>query len=218
MTQLTPRLDAELRTDTPLVFGAIAIDLPGYQVNLLDGAGFLTFGGRTFVGQDDTFGVIAGVEDLSDGTGDNAPAFSLSLIPSSDAAAATLAGPAMQGAPVLVWVGAIDAISGQPIPDPYLIFAGELDVPALKTDADGRTLDYEITSVFERLFEDDESARLSPGHHRSIFADEAGVDFVTGVDQPVYWGVAGGPANPFGNGTFGLMYNIAVAAAKAQAQ
>lgn len=191
MSQLTPALDAQLRTDAPIIFGAVAIDLPGYTINLLDGAGVLSFGGRTFAGQDDVFGTISEVEDLTDGTGDSAPAFSLTLLPASDAAAATLAGPGMQGAPVLVWMGAVDEASGQPIPDPHLIFAGEIDVPSLRSEEHGRSLDSEVTSVFERLFEDDESVRLSAGHHRSIFPNEAGMDYVTGVDRPVYWGVAG---------------------------
>lgn len=194
MTQLTPQLDAKLRTDAPVVFGAVTIGLPDYEVNLLDGAGFLSFGGRSYVGDDPTFGTISEVEDLSDGTGDSAPAFSLTLLPSGDAAAAALASPTMQGSPVYVWIGAVNETTGQPVPDPHLIFVGELDVPTLRSEEHGRVLDYEITSVFERLFEDDESARLSPGHHRSIFPNEAGLDYVTGVAQPVYWGIAGNPS------------------------
>jgi hypothetical protein len=194
MTQLTPALDAELRRDAPLPFGAISIDLPDAQVNLLDGAGMLAFGGRTFVGEDATYGVLSEVEDLTDGSGDDAPAFSLTLLPNGDAAAAALAAPAMQGSPVFVWIGAVDKVSGLPIPDPHLIFVGEIDVPQLISDDSGRRLDYEVVSVFERLFEDDESSRLSPGHHRSIFPNEAGMDFVTGVAEPVYWGVAGNPS------------------------
>ncbi|WP_294189082.1 hypothetical protein [uncultured Sphingomonas sp.] len=194
MTQLTPALDAELRRDAPLPFGAVSIDLPDAQVNLLDGAGVLAFGGRTFVGEDATYGVLSEVEDLTDGSGDSAPAFSMTLLPNGDAAAAALASPNMQGSPVFVWIGAVDKQSGLPIPDPHLIFAGELDVPKLMSDESGRRLDYEVVSVFERLFEDDESSRLSPGHHRSIFPGEAGMDFVTGVAEHVYWGVAGNPS------------------------
>ncbi len=193
MSLLTPQLDATLRTDAPIVFGAITISLPGYEVNLLDGAGILSFGNRTYVGDDATFGTISEIEDLTDGASDSAPAFSMTLLPASNAAAATLAAPTMQGSPVMVWLGAVDELTGQPVPDPHLIFVGELDVPTLRSEEHGRALDYEVTSVFERLFEDDESARLSPGHHRSIFPNEAGLDFVTGVGQPVYWGVAGNP-------------------------
>jgi hypothetical protein len=207
MTALTPALDVALRADAPTVFGAISIDLPDSQVNLLDGAGLVTFGGRTYVGEDPTYGVLSGVENLTDGTGDSAPAFSLTLLPSGDAAAAALVAPTMQGSAVRAWVGAVDVLSGLVVPDPHLLFLGELDVPSLVSSEDGRRLDYEVVSVFERLFEDDESARLSPGFHRSIFPNEAGLDFVTGVDQPVYWGVAGNPASVV-TGPFGLKFGI----------
>jgi hypothetical protein len=193
MTSLTPALDAELRKDTPLIFGSVSVDLPGYSLNLLDGAGVLSFGGRTFVGEDATYGTISDVEDLSDGTGDSAPAFGMTLMPSGDAAAADLAAPTMQGAPVMVWMGAVNPSTGIPVPDPQLVFVGELDVPTLESDEHSRKLTYEVVSVFERLFEDDESARLSAGHHRSIFPNEEGMDFATGVAEPVYWGVAGTP-------------------------
>jgi hypothetical protein len=193
MSQLLPALDAELRGVSPTVFGAIAIDLPGYDLRLLDGAGILTINGQTFVGQDDTFGTLSEIEDLTDGTGDSAPALGITLLPASDAASAALASPLMQGAPVVISLGAVNPATGQPV-GTHTVFIGELDVPTLHSAANTRRLDYEVVSVFERLFEDDESARLSPGHHRSIFPNEAGMDFVTGVDQPVFWGVAGNPS------------------------
>lgn len=211
MSALTPALDAELRGPSPTIFGAIAIDLPAGSVNLLDGSGLLTFGGRTFVGEDTTFGVLSDVQNLTDGSGDSAPAFSMSLYPSGNAAAAALAAPDMQGSPVYVWIGAVNRATGQPIPDPYLVFAGELDVPTLDSDDSGRLLTYEVVSVFERLFEDDESSRLSPGHHRSIFPNEAGLDFVTGVAETVYWGVQAPPTTVVTN--LGLWGNVAQAIA-----
>lgn len=195
MTQFTPAMDAALRADVVTPFGALAIDVPTYgAVNLLDGAGALAFGGRSFAGIDPLFGVLSTVQALTDGAGDQAPALTVELIPAGGAAAATLAAPTMQGAPVSLWVGAIDRTTGQPIPDPLLVFLGELDVPTLQSTGDGRTLSLEVVSVFERLFEDDESARLSPGFHQSIFANELGLAFVTGVDQPVFWGVAADPS------------------------
>lgn len=191
MSSLTPALDAALRSDAPTVFGAVTLSLPNAEVNLLDGAGVLAFGGRTYLGEDATYGTISDVENLTDGAGDSAPALSITLLPASDAAAAALAAPTMQGAPVAIYLGAVNPFTGQVIPDPHLLFLGELDVPLLASGEDGRKLTYDVVSVFERLFEDDESARLSPGHHRSIFPNEAGLDAITGVDEPVYWGVAG---------------------------
>lgn len=192
MTQLSPQLDAALRGETPIVFGAVSIALPGATVNLLDGAGQLTFGGRTYVGEDATYGVLAAVEALSDGLGDSAPSLGITLLPAGDAAAAALAAPNMQGSPVTLHLGAVDRATGAVVPDPHLIFLGELDVPTLQSGTTSRKLDYTIVSVFERMFESDEASRLSPGFHRSIFPSEAGLDMVTGVDQPVYWGMEGG--------------------------
>lgn len=196
MSSLTPALESALKSDAPTVFGAVSISLPSGQINLLDGAGVLSFGGKTYVGQDDTYGTISDVENLTDGTGDSAPALGLTLLPAGDAAAAALAAPTMQGSPVAIYLGAINPVTGAVVPDPQLIFLGELDVPSLVSGEQGRRLDYEIVSVFERLFEDDESARLSAGFHRSIFPNEAGLDGVTGVAETVYWGVAG--QNPTG--------------------
>lgn len=207
MTALTPALDSALRADAATVFGAVSIDLPTAQVNLLDGAGLLSFGGRTYVGEDATYGVLSDVEDITDGTGDSAPAFSLTILPSGAAAAAALAAPDMQGSQVRVWFGAINPLTGLVIPDPHLLFLGELDVPSLISSGDGRRLDYEVVSVFERLFEDDESARLSDGFHRSIFPNEFGLEYVTGVAEPVYWGVAGNPSAVVQN-AFGKFYKF----------
>jgi len=191
MSNLTPAFDAALAGQSPTVFGAVSIQLPSAQVNLLDGAGVVTFGGRTYRGLDATYGTLASIEDLSEGTGDEAPSLSITLLPSGDAAAADLASATMQGSPVLIHIGAVDPASGAPIPDPQLIFVGELDVPRLTSKENGRELEYEVVSVFERLFEVDEGARLSPGFHKSIWEGELLFDDITGVTQTFYWGVEG---------------------------
>lgn len=194
MTELTSGLDSALSGANPLVFGAVEILLPGYNLRLLDGAGVLSWGGKTFVGRDPTFGVLAAIEDLTDGIGDEAPAINITLHPASDAAAATLAAPTMQGSQVSIWIGAVDPVSGAVIADPYLLFLGEMDVPILKSSANSRVLEYEVVSVFERFFTDDEGARLSDGFHQSVWPGERGLESVTGVENTIYWGVEG-PAN-----------------------
>lgn len=191
MTQLTPALDAELAGPSPTVFGAVSIALPSATVNLLDGSGQLAFGGKTYVGRDTTYGTIAAAEPLTDGMGDTAPAMALTLLPASDAAAADLASPAMQGSLVSVYVGAVVPATGAVVADPYLVALFELDVPTLTSGDDGRTLEYELVSVLERCFVDDEGQRLSPGRQRAIYPNDAGLDDVTGVATTVYWGVAG---------------------------
>ncbi len=189
MTTLSPSLDAALSGVAPTIFGSVAIDLPGYNLSLLDGAGTLSFGGRTYAGEDATYGVLDSVAALSDGMGDEAPRLSITLLPASDAAAADLAGASMQGSRVAIHMGAIVPATGQVVPDPDLLFLGELDVPALRSGEHRRELEIEVASVFERFFEDDWAAALADGYHRSIWPGEAGFGFVTSAAQGVYWGV-----------------------------
>lgn len=200
MTTLTTALDAELSSRSPTIFGSVSIDLPGADLNLLDGAGFLSFGGRNYVGRDPVFGTLAAMDSLSDGFGTEAPRISITLLPASDAAATELAAANMQGAMVMVHYGAINPSTGQVVPDPLLLFIGELDVPVLTAGENSRELEYEVASIFERFFRDDEGHRLSPGFHKSIWPGELGMDFLTSVPQGVYWGVESPPRGVSGSG------------------
>ncbi|SNS53084.1 hypothetical protein SAMN06295912_108113 [Sphingomonas laterariae] len=190
MTQFTAQMDAALAGAVVTVFGAIQIDLPGYSLKLLDGSGALKGAPwNSFVGRDPTYGALAAIDDLRDGSSEQAPRLSITLNPASDAAAASLAAPSMQGSPVSLWIGAVDEATGAPIPDPELVFLGELDVPHLMADENGRTLEYEVGSVFDRLFELDEGARLTDSFHQSIWPGETGLSAVTGVIDQIYWGM-----------------------------
>jgi hypothetical protein len=189
MPALTAALDTALAGDRPLVFGALEILLPGRPVRLLDGSGQLTLFGNTFVGEDTEFGVLAAVSSIADGLEDAAPSLNITLIPKSSAAAATLAAPGMQGSSVRLWAGAINQATGVAVSDPNLLFIGELDVATLRSGADGRTLEYEVTSVMERLFSTEEGQKLSDSFHQSIWPGETGLFDVTGVEFTVYWGV-----------------------------
>lgn len=209
MTQLTPEMDTALKGRSPTIFGAVSIDLPDYQINLLDGAAHLTFNGRTFTGRDATYGTLSAISNLTDGMGSEAPRLSLTLLPSGDAAAADLAGPDMQGSIVKIYLGAVDRSTGQVIPSPHLLFIGELDVPILSAGENMRELEYEVASIFERFFTDDEGARLSTGFHQSIWPGELGFDFQTGVPQGVYWGVESPPRPVTQFGTLAGPFNIA---------
>lgn len=202
MSELTPALDTALSDRAPLMFGAVSIQLPDHQINLLDGAGHLTFDGRDYSGRDATYGTLAAMSDLTDGMGSEAPRLSITFNPAGDAAAADLASPDYQGSLVQIHLGAVVRSTGQVVADPHLLFVGELDVPILDAGENGRTLEYEVASIFERFFTDDEGARLSDGFHKSIWPGEKGFEFQTGVPQGVYWGVDGPPRPVARLGTF----------------
>lgn len=127
----------------------------------------------------------------------------------SDAAASDLAGADKQGSVVTIYMGGVDRATGQVIPSPHLLFIGELDVPTLTAGANTRELEYEVASIFERFFADDEGARLSTGFHQSIWPGELGFDFQTGVPQGVYWGVEAPPRAVVRIGTIASPFNIA---------
>lgn len=185
---LATAFDAEMAKDRALVFGAVRIQLPGYNLCLLDGSGVATFGGNTYVGIDATYGTLAAIGELTDGTGDEIPATSITILPPSSAAAATLAAPAMQGSIVTVHIGALNPVTGAVIADPYLLGIYELDVPTLTSGDGGRSVEYECVSISERLFAEDEGQRLVDGFHQSIWPGETGFFDVTGVEQTIYWG------------------------------
>ena len=194
MSQLSPALDTALQQDRATIFGAIRMDLPGRTVRLLVGSGIVKFSVdgvlETFTGQDEVIGVFSAIDTLTDGLGDEAPALSLTFIPATDAAAAQLAAVEMQGSPVWLWLGAIDELSGTVIGDPLLLFNGLLDVATLKVGTTGRTVDYEVSSIFEDFFLSDDGARLSDTFHQYLWPGELGCAFVTYVAQQIYWGTS----------------------------
>ena len=189
VTSFSPAVDAALAARTALVCGAVEIVLPANTIRLIDGSGWVRFAdGRLFTGQDPVFGTIAAIDTLSDGTGDTAPAVSLTLYPASDAASATLAAAEMQGSQVSLWLVLVDQATGQIVGDPELLFFGLLDVPKLSSTGNGRKLEYEVTSAFEDFFLNDDGARLNDRFHRSIWPGEKGLEYVTAVTQQIYWG------------------------------
>lgn len=189
MSQFTPAVDAALAAPVATIFGALQIELPDYTLRLLSGPAALKGAPwSSFVGRDPTFGIWAAVADIRDGGGDEAPRISITLFPASDAAAATLAAPNMQGSKVSIWLGVVNPLTGEPIPDPALIFLGSLDVPRLVSGTGSRQLEYEVASVFEWMFDEEEGRRLADTFHQSIWPGELGFAFVTGVVDQVYWG------------------------------
>lgn len=188
MAELDPALAAALAGERATIFGAVEINLPDYDLLLIDGAAEVPIGGRTFVGRDPTYGVLDTIRGLSDKIDNQAPVITLGLIPASDAGLGALLDPAVQGSPVIISIGALDMATGLPIGAPYVLFSGELDVPTVNWAANDRRLEYRIGSVFERLFATEEGRRLSDSFHQLVWPGELGLAFVTGVEAYVPWG------------------------------
>lgn len=187
-------MDASLKNalaqPAPLLFGALKIELPGYTIRLLDGSAVLQIGSEIYVGRDELFGTLGGISDLSEEIGDEAPEVTVTLMPPDVSATAVLTNSNMQGAVAQIMIGAVEPLSGSVIGAPEILFLGEIDVPKIEIAEDGtRTVEFTIVSVFERLFETEEGQRASNGWHQSIWPGELGLDFMTGTDVNLYWGV-----------------------------
>ena len=188
-------LIAALGSQQPTVFGAIEIALAGGGfVRLLDGAGEISFAGATFRGSDPVFGTLASFDGIADRIGDEAPEATVVLYPASDAAALTLASPAMQGQSVKAWLGAVDPATGLTIGAPEPMFTGVIDVAAISVGAGGRRLELSVVSGFEWFFDVDEGIRLNDPWHQGVWPGELGCAFVTVVEQNIYWGGERPPA------------------------
>jgi hypothetical protein len=172
------------------LFGALEINLPGTDVRLLDGSAAINIAGQVFTGDDEEYGTLHAIESFDDGMGDQAPRLSLSLLPASTAAAELLLAPEAQGSRVRAMLGAFVRETGVAVEDPIILFDGEVDQGTLKISRGSRQLEYDCAGGFERFFETQEGIRLSPTSHKSTWPDENGLDNVTGVAQPIYWGLA----------------------------
>ena len=185
---LTLAHDAALSAPAVTIFCALEIVLPTGPLRLLDGAGTVTFGGRTFTGRDPVFGALATLEIDGDGMDGEAPELTAVIHPPSNTAAAILANPAQQGAVVSLWMGVLDPVSGLVVPDPDLLFVGEVDVPELSVGEDTRALSIRCVSIFERFFEVQEGVRLNDAFHQSIWPGERGFEYAVDLERQLPWG------------------------------
>lgn len=185
---LDPALLAQLQNPAVILFVAVEIDLPGYPLRLVDGAGFVSFGGNTYHGRDDTYGALGAIEAIGDGVANDAPTVKVNILPPTNTASADLCDPLAQGSAVSIWSGALDPVTGLAVGAPFLHFAGEVDVPTLSGDRGSRNLEYECTSVWARLFAATEGARLSDAFHQSVWPGELGMEYVTAVQRQLPWG------------------------------
>ena len=171
-----------------LLIWLMQIDLPDHTIRLADGSISVAFNGGTFTGRDALYGTIAAMEDVAEAIGDTMPGFDFSMYPPSLEAAVALAGPATADSRVRVWLGELDRETGTLIGEPELLFTGEIDVPELDFDQGEALVRLSVTSVWERLAEDDEGVAMSDTFHQSICPGELGFVHMTSTPINEIWG------------------------------
>jgi hypothetical protein len=179
----------QFATPSVLMFVGVEVELPdGGWLRLIDGSGSVSFSGKTFVGQDAGFGVLASLGTITDGFGDAAPSLKVGINPPTSDAAAILCGQDMQGQQVLVWLGAVDPASGAVTGTPLLIYSGESDQGVLSVGFGSRAVALNTVSIWERLFDDAEGVRLTNAYHQSAWPGELGMQFITDIQRSLPWG------------------------------
>lgn len=192
--RLTPQMTAALRAGQSPLAPMVEVVLPGYTMRHLVGAGEVMFGAKKFAGRDDRFGVLVSAGSLKDGIGDEAPEWPLTFAPPDGVAAGDLSAAAAQGGLVNGWLGVIDRSSGQLLPEPIQLFAGELDVARLRVGKGSRTVEWRCVSALEPFHDEEVGARLSDAWHRLVWPGETGCANMTGIEKTSFWGVEKPPS------------------------
>jgi hypothetical protein len=188
MSALSPSLDAALAGDRAIVTLLLSVALPGRTMRLLAGGrGYVDWNGNRYSDMDAVFGTINSIDAIEDGDGDQAPALGFTMLPPNDVAAATLGAPGNQGSAVSVWLAGLHPVTGYLIPDPYLLFQGQIDQPIFRPGRQSREVAFECVSQFELLLEEDEGARLSDAFQKATWPGEDGFANVTGIENTIYW-------------------------------
>jgi hypothetical protein len=199
--RLTPQMTAALRSGQSPIVPLIEVELPGYTLLHLVGAGEVLWGGRHFRGRDPKFGVLISAGNLRDGVGNEAPDWPLTFAPPDEEAAADLAAAVAQGGEVNGWLGVADRQTGLVVPDPIQVFAGELDVARLRVGKGGRTAEWRCVSALEPFHDQEVGARLSDAWHQLVWPGETGCSNMTGVEKTSFWGVEKPPSGvTYGSG------------------
>lgn len=183
--------------------GLLKLELrDGRTIRLCDG-GWVPWGAEKFVARDSTFGIIGSMETFEEGVGDEVPAFSLTFLPVSTAAATDLAAPGMQGSRLRMWIAELDDLTGQIIGAPDQQFDGQLDQVRLVTGRAKRELSMTFVPRGERFFNSNDGNTLSSAFHKSVFPGELGEDNANGLPAAVAWGTE---AQPGSNGGATTVY------------
>lgn len=186
--------------------------LPDRTLRFCDG-GQVKWGDDMYRASDDDFGTISEVEEPDEQTGDEAPGATITFLPVSTAAAATLSQPAYQFSPVDFWLAEVDPATGEAIGDPEPMAAMDLDTTTLILGKGTRKLEMGLVSACDRLFLNDEGNSLNTAFHQRVWPGELGLDNATGKPGTVAWGVTAPPAGTVvtgaGSGGGGGLFNQA---------
>jgi hypothetical protein len=171
--------------------GLVKIEFPAYDLLLCDGA-FFDWGADRYLSKDATFGVIGGLETISEGVGEEVPVIELTLLPPGDTPASTLAAPGYQTSRVRFWLAEYDVDTGLLDGTPELQLDGQVDQITLAFGPGARTMGTTVVPNTARLLERNIGNSLNSAFHKSIWPGETGHDNADGLGRQIAWGVESG--------------------------
>lgn len=200
---MSPAMLAALQARNPLLVHLLKIELPGRTIRLVDGSGFVIWGTETFTDSDPEFGKIAGFGELTEAEGTEAPRQTVQLLPTGNAALAALTAPIAQGSPATIYAAVVDQQTGQVIGEPDPRFIGELDDASFNHSRNSTLLEFELATVWERLFDDNEGHRWNDAFWTYLYgANARAFAHVTNAGAKLFWGY-NGPSNGSGGSSYG---------------
>lgn len=186
-------LQSALSAPSLRTFHAIKIDLPstGTSIHLIDGSGTVRFAidgtMTTLTGLDPVFGTVGGIDTIAEQIASEAPGVSISLLPPSSAALGELNAIENQGAPVRLWTGLVDEMSGAVI-GVELLWSGRLDTVVTNVSPNMQSCELVTVSAYDRLFAVNEGEALNKTWHQARWPGETGLDFNVDSTVEIFWG------------------------------
>nr|WP_312991058.1 hypothetical protein [Brevundimonas diminuta] len=200
---MSPAMLAALKARNPLLVHLLKIELPDRTIRLVDGSGFVLWGAESYTAEDADFGKIAGFGELSEAEGTEAPRQTVQLLPTGNAALAALTAPGAQGSPVTIFAAVVDRQTGQVIGEPDPRFIGELDDAGFNHDRNSTLLELELSTIWERLFDDNEGHRWNDAFWTYLYGSNArAFQHVTNATRKLFWGYHG-PTSGSGGTSYG---------------
>ncbi len=165
-------------------------EFPGGDVRFWSGRGDLSFDGETYTGLGDLEN-IQFPEESSDGSATGA-VFVLSGIPSTTTSLAVTEN--YKNRPCTVWLAALDS-GGSLIADPYIMFAGLMDVITMSDD--GKTATIQLKAEGFAYGAGPSLRRYTDEDQQRAFSGDLGLEFVKGLsDKQIFWGHRGPQDRP----------------------
>ncbi|MGW8189527.1 hypothetical protein [Sphingomonas hankookensis] len=173
--------------------GLLKLELPGGRDVLLCDGGVVPYAGQLYQSADDTFGTVSTFEALTEGTGDELPAGTITFLPRDAAAAIDLSQPAYQNSRLRMWIGEVDEASGRLVGEPDLMADWQTDKTVIRRQTGSRALAMGCVTRSQRLLIRNDGNALSSSSHQRVFAGERGFDNAVGMDLEIPWGVVSPP-------------------------